>query len=177
LHVEWVVDTVFHTLDTGKSVRRQYGLFFPADRLGPITGIRTYDETDRSRWLTEQVIEYETSNDSWPAIKSLETHVTYKLAGDQMRRVSRIDLHEFRRLPAPPPETDFTLSAFGLPEPKKLPDDASGGVMIGTTNDAIPFNPKSESTNRNWWLWVLIAMFIFGCGIAFAVHRRRSRTS
>ena len=176
-HAEWVLDTVYHAIESGEPIKRRYGLFFPADRLGPVAGVRFYDQKDLSQWLMEEVIEYQPGNEPWPTIKSLETYVTDKTAGYQPWRVSRIDVLDYRRLSSTPPEQEITLSAFGLPEPKKLPPEAEATGSSMSDINMIPYSPITHETTGRWWWWVLLGVCAVAGGAAYVRYRRRNRTT
>lgn len=173
-HSEWVIDTIYHRIDSGEPMKRRYGLFFPAGHPGPLAGVRIYDPHDPSQWLTEEVVEYRPGDEPWPAVKSIETYVTDKTEGYRPWRISRIEVVEYRRLPSPPAEAEFTLSAFGLPEPKTLPDDAgdSSGPM-GDVNQ-VPYRPAAnEPSARGLWWWAVPGVGAIVAGLAYVRYRRR----
>ncbi len=116
-------------------------------------GKRNYlKEGSKHQW-SEQRYYYETKNtEQLPALKRLESWSvdTRDLKNTRASRITEIDA--FRRSPTPFPDSDFRLSAFGLPEPKGVPQ---------------PAVPRT-------WLWLIAAAAGAGLlAILFAWLKRR----
>jgi hypothetical protein len=181
-HTEWIFDTIFHSVIDGKPVKYRYGLIIPADRPGMVVAQRSYElqvpgKIAEPHWLQELVVEYEPGDEAWPAIKSIDMYATDRTSNYTPWRYHRIEVLEYHRLPGPPPDQEFTLSAFGLPEPRSLPDDAAGSGSgpgpMGDIND-IPYRPiQVEPEGGGWWWWLilLVGVIIAGTG-GYILYRR-----
>lgn len=168
--VEWVVDVHIFANDPRVASRQWYGIFVDAGEPRLVHGVRTYDPKDKEHWTSETVLEYEASNDRWPGLKSLEDYSADKQHDYRPWLRSRHEVASFRRLAAPPPDSEFTLAKYGVPEPKSPPVHTFTGPSGGEPNYSFdPITPPS----RYWlWLWVLLVVALGVAGYTFARYRR-----
>jgi hypothetical protein len=169
LHIEWVLETVLDQNLHPPPARRRYGLFVRPDQPWLVRGLREYLSDDPAHWSSEYVIEYEESNDTWPRVKVLDCYMATKRSEWVPWRRMRYDVAEYRKLTSPLPEQAFTLSHYGLPEPKTISPDSPRAPAGEATNNPVP-PPESR---RSWlWLWLIIAAVILTAAIVYVRYRR-----
>jgi hypothetical protein len=163
-HVEWILETTLYRPG------QRFGLFVRPDRPGLVRGLREYTPDDPARWSSEYVIEYEESRELWPAVKSVTRYETSKRTGSLPWRESKWVVSEYSK--TTPEEREFTVSYYGLPEPKTIPEDLPRS--LGSEPEWAP----PPEVRRSWlWLWLLIAggVLLIGaiCALRYRVVTRR----
>jgi hypothetical protein len=86
-------------------------------------------------------------------------------------RLSRSKMKTYRRLETAIPESEFTLSAFGLPEPKTVPErsfDLPGGGDYPLTARIPP------PTKQLALLWIVLGYLLLAALTAIVYRRYRS---
>ncbi|MBX9579633.1 MAG: DUF1559 domain-containing protein [Gemmataceae bacterium] len=166
-----------------KRVVAEFGLIHPATRT-PITSRLGFLFRPDSGWVCcgeqslpanpsdppslEDRYTYEARAGELPAPKSAER---WLLEGPTPRLLRRTEITEFRRHP-PLPDREFTLSAYGFPEPDHLPDPdprlAEGG---GADPSLFPEDPKRPRgvPARGWALGGVAAV----AGVVLLIRRSR----
>jgi hypothetical protein len=169
---ELVVDTTIIGTDRGR-YRRRYGLYAAADGPATILGYRLYRDDDPVGWYTENVIETAPGPAGRPQVKAVEVYAADKTAKYEPWIAQRWDLTRSEPLPGPVPEREFTLSAFGLPEPTTIPK-SDGPAFEGPRGDpgliSRQPDPPAEPW-RPWWLLALVVGLLAAAGV-WAVRRR-----
>ncbi len=125
---------------------------------------------DKGKVSDEDVVEYDAAdNAGFPAIKS---HQIWTI-GDSGKLALRIEtvITEFKRSPTPFPDSDFTLTAYGFPEPENLarPDQTAEP----TPSDVLA-TPPGEPASWSKWLWGAGAAVVVVLSFAWFIHRRRT---
>ena len=95
-----------------------------------------------------------------------------KTAAYKPWRMVRHEITEWRRLPSGTLGKEFTLSGYGLPEPKSVPkEEEIGPTGVDDINyRAIGLPPIKPASNT--WLWVVLAVVILIAGAAYIRYRR-----
>lgn len=137
-------------------------------------GSRSFDPKNLDKTVVEEVSEYEPRAGEWPVLKSIEQWVYGAYAGNSSgkgRLNRRTEITDFQRSKKPFADSEFTLTAYGFPEPEGLPDPTpgrSGGLAV----DALAV-PDTSSQSISGWLWVGGLLFLL-LGLVFFVLRRRA---
>ena len=122
----------------------------------------------------EDIYNYTQSPDGWPVPKSFETYSYSDNTSPDGRLESLLEFVKFVRSPVPFPDADFTLSAFGFPEPVNLPERQAVDPVRPLVGDDV-LAPPLDRPSR-WPLWLALAaggLVITGVGLA--VRRRLGR--
>jgi hypothetical protein len=135
-----------------ESFHKDVSYYFSAEEGWICRGQRWWDERDTKQFVAETVYLYEIKQEQeFPSLKRIEGWIDDDKDPSRLKRNYWLDFAEFRR-DGPFPETDFRLSAFGLPEPQ--------GIEW----------PKPSRT----WIWLLIgAAAAAVLAVVFARAKRR----
>lgn len=182
-HRELVVETPVLFPDMDGPVVHRYGLFVRPEQPGVVCGVRRYDPDNLTRWLREDVIEYEPGSHPFPGLKSVTTYVTDKTADYEPWRYSGSEIIEYTRSATPFPEAEFTLAAFGLPEPKTIPPSSGvrgipggDGSSINYISRSPPPSPASTAPSSGRgpfpWPWAIVGGVVLSAAGFYARSRR-----
>ena len=146
-------------------------------------GLKEYDSSGKDDLASEEVFGYDFERKPWPALRSYEEWVYPKNRNYSAWLMKESKYSDYQFLPGPIDETGFKLAAFGLPEPKTIPnqyESAPRGIDVrdlipGTANDSVR-SPLSQPVNSRFPYWifgVIVAVLLVG----IAVFQHRSRRS
>jgi hypothetical protein len=153
-----VLKTQFIQIDrrSKKSFTMTEEYYFSPEDNWVCCGKRGYENTPGPEYIEERYYYEAKGGDQLPALKRLESWLVNLRNPEKSRIFMNLEITEFRRSPTPFPDSDFRLSAFGLPEPM--------GVE--------PLPPKPRT-----WLWLtIIALAAAVMAFLFAWLKRRRAT-
>jgi hypothetical protein len=137
-------------------------------------GYAPADEASRKQWPKEERYEYEPRADEFPALKTCESRVYIDNPNGRLER--RTEVKAFRRSKTPFPDSDFTLTAFGLPEPEGLPDPPKDAAHVWSV-EADALSVPDPGPGRPWYFWPLVggAAVVLVAAAVLVVRRVRRR--
>jgi hypothetical protein len=138
--------------NSNETVHREVSYFFSPEEAWVCRGQRWWNQKKPKEFELEHVYSYENMEGiDFPVLKRIDAWVPDEKSPDNRRHRNWTEILEFR-LASPFPDSDFRLSAFGLPEPQ--------GVVW--------------SKPARTWIWLLVGAAAAGI-FAVAFARARSR--
>jgi hypothetical protein len=167
------MDVMSEQVGTRQLASRRLAVSFRPDMRWVCVGCQSVEPNSSEKLVWEEVYKYNNNDGDWPTPTSFESRIYRGSTNPDGYVGSQLEFGKYVRSPTPFPDSDFTLTAFGFPEPQNLPEPRatapSRPIMAGDDILAPPPDPPSR---RPLWL-ALAAGGTILAGAIVAVRRRR----
>ena len=145
---------------------------FAPDRRWVCVMVRIFSPAPPYALEADQVYEYSQDRDGWPTPRRAEYRACEK-GQKSMRLWHSVGITEYKRLPAPLDDSEFTMSAFGFPEPEGL----DNGELPAIAYDALAPRVSRPLHKRPLFpLVVLVLTAVVGLFVYWRVRRARLKS-